>query len=183
MITRSEYSQAQQSAKNLIKKTGVFIREMEFDQIAVADFGLGDLKNYGAQILTLVNTEKFAAKLIAMHPFQILPEHWHPKIGKYKGKEEILRVEWGELYMYSPGIACPNPKAKIPQERKKYFKFWNETIMIPGDMLTFPPLTPHWFQAGPEGVVVWSFSTQVLDLKDEFTDPMIIRKTIINEDE
>ena len=51
--------------------------------------------------------------------------------------------------------------------------------MLSGDQITFPPATPHWFQAGPEGVVVWSFSTKVIDLQDEFTDPDIRRETII----
>lgn len=182
MITRSEFTKAQQTAVDLLRKTGVFIRDTENDQIAVADFGLSDLENFGAQILTLVNTEKLAVKLIALHPFQILPEHWHPRMGEYEGKEETLRVEWGEMYLYSPGNPTPNPKAKIPIEKKKYLKNWCETIVVPGDMVTFPPHTPHWFQAGPEGVVVWSFSTQVLDLKDKFTDPYIKRQTTIKED-
>lgn len=183
MITRIEFEQARQSGSRLIKKTGIHVAEIELDQIAVADFGLSDLKHFGAQILTLFNTEKIAAKLITMHPFQIMPEHWHPKIGEYEGKEETLRVEWGNMFFYAPGDPTSNPHAVIPEERKKFFTCWHETIMQPGDMQILPPKIPHWFQAGPHGVVVWSFSTKVLDLQDEFTDPSIIRETVIKQDD
>ena len=87
MITHLEFTIAQQTAADLIRKTGVLIRESEYDGIAVADFGLSNLRYFGAQVLTLVNTEEIAVKLIALHSFQTLPEHWHPKIGEYEGKE------------------------------------------------------------------------------------------------
>ncbi|MFC1996412.1 hypothetical protein ACFLXI_02245 [Chloroflexota bacterium] len=43
------------------------------------------------------------------------------------------------------------------------------------DQITFQPNTPHWFQGGPEGVMIWSFSSRVIDIKDIFTDPDIVR--------
>ena len=179
MITRKEFEDARKRAAELLKKTGVFLNEKNLEKIAVADFGLSDLQVFGAQILTLVDTQMIAAKLIAMFPMQILPEHWHPKIGNYAGKEETLRVEWGDLFLYSPGELSKNPKATIPQEKRDCFSHWHENTMKPGDQITFAPTTPHWFQAGPAGVVVWSFSTKALDLQDEFTDPAIRRETII----
>ena len=181
MITRQQFSLAQQRGMDLLRRCGVFIKDEEFGMIDVADFGLGDLEHFGAQILTLVNTEQIAVKLIAMTPFQILPEHWHPKIGEYQGKEEILRVAWGQLLMYSPGEPTPQPRARVPADRKKYFSHCHQTIMLPGDQIHFAPGVPHWFQGGPEGAVVWSFSTKVLDLQDEFTDPEIQRQTIIRD--
>jgi D-lyxose ketol-isomerase len=51
--------------------------------------------------------------------------------------------------------------------------------MHPGDQITFPPNMPHWFQAGPAGAVIWSFSTKVVDLQDLFTDPDIRRETLV----
>jgi D-lyxose ketol-isomerase len=182
MIKRSEYLKAQHTAADLLTKTGIHLNDSEFDRISVADFGLSNLKVFGAQILTLLDTEKVAVKLITLHPSQTLPEHWHPKIGDYEGKEETIRVEWGELYVYAPGEPTPNPRAVLPAERLKYFQSWHESILLPGDMRIFAPKTPHWFQAGSQGAVVWSFSSQVLDLKDEFTDPLIKRETIIIED-
>ena len=181
MITRKEYQLAQQEGKELIEKTGVHIQKAEFEQIAVADFGLSDLEKFGAQILTLVNTDLIAVKLITMHPFQIMPEHWHPRIGNYTGKEETLRVEWGEMYLYTPGNSSIKPKARIPHNKLDYFKHWNELIMGQGEQITLPPGVPHWFQASARGVVVWSFSTKALDLKDEFTDPDIRRETVISD--
>jgi len=73
------------------------------------------------------------------------------------------------------------PRASIPKEKILCFSNWHETIMKPGDRIVFPPTIPHWFQAGLQGVVLWSFSTKALDLQDEFTDPQIRRETIIIE--
>ena len=87
MITREEYKAAQLKAARLINQTGIFLRKEELNKISVADFGLSDLDKFGAQILTLVDTQMIAAKLIAMVPHQTLPEHWHPRIGEYAGKE------------------------------------------------------------------------------------------------
>ena len=54
--------------------------------------------------------------------------------------------------------------------------------LLPGDQLILPPGTKHWFQAGPQGAVMYSFSTTVRDVLDQFSDPSIIRKTEIIED-
>jgi D-lyxose ketol-isomerase len=53
--------------------------------------------------------------------------------------------------------------------------------MHTGDQLTSPPDTFHWFQAGPEGAVVWSFSSKPTDVQDMFSDPDLLRKTVIVE--
>ena len=58
---------------------------------------------------------------------------------------------------------------------------WNESILRPGDQVTSPPNTFHWFQAGPEGAVVWSFSSRTTDVQDVFTDPDVQRVTEIME--
>jgi len=182
MITRGDYLKSQRVGADLIRKTGIIIHPTEMRRIEVADFGLSQLQVFGAQILTLVDTDKIAAKLIAMHPYQIMPEHWHPQVGDYAGKEETIRCEWGVLFLYDPGEPAHAPKAVIPESRRSAFTKWHERILMPADQVTVPPNTPHWFQAGPEGVVVWSFSTKVIDLQDQFTDPEIRRETIITED-
>ena len=182
MITQSEYQSAQKVGIDLLTRAGIRFKDSEAEEIAIADFGLSDLKTFGAQILTIVNTDLIAVKLIAMHPYQIMPEHWHPKIGEYSGKEETLRVEWGQMLLYQPGKPKANPQARVPEQKINCFMHWNELKMLPGDQITFPPATPHWFQAGSEGVVMWSFSTKVIDLQDEFTDPEIRRETIISDD-
>jgi len=170
---------AQQRAVELLQKTGLAFRPDELASIEVADFGLGELESSGAQILTLVNSEKIAAKLLALTPGQTLPEHAHPRLGSYEGKEETLRCAWGELYLYGPGEPTPNPKGHPPAQRRHTYTVWHERVLRPGDQVTFEPNTPHWFQAGPEGAAVWSFSTKAVDVQDVFTDPHITRQTVI----
>jgi D-lyxose ketol-isomerase len=46
-----------------------------------------------------------------------------------------------------------------------------------------PPDTWHWFQAGSEGAVVWSFSSKVTDAADIFLDPQVTRQTIVRDQE
>lgn len=182
MITRSEFRQAQQRGAELLQKTGLAFRPDELAGIEVADFGLGELESSGAQILTLVNSEKIAAKLLALTPGQTLPEHAHPRLGSYEGKEETLRCAWGELYLYGPGEPTPNPRGQPPAHRRATYTVWHEALLRPGDQVTFQPNTPHWFQAGPEGAVVWSFSTKAVDVQDIFTDGQIARQTVVVEE-
>jgi D-lyxose ketol-isomerase len=49
----------------------------------------------------------------------------------------------------------------------------------PGEQITLQPHIPHWFQGGPEGTVVWTFSTKAIDVEDVFTDPDVRRKTVV----
>jgi D-lyxose ketol-isomerase len=85
--------------------------------------------------------------------------------------------------MYMPGKPTPTPapRATPPTHRKHTYTSWHETVLHPGDQLTSPPNTFHWFQAGPEGAVVWSFSSRPTDVDDIFTDPDVRRKTVIVE--
>ena len=179
MITRTEYNQARQQAVEILAKTGLVIRPDEIEHMEVADFGLSELAQSGAQILTLVDTGKIAAKLLVMLPWQTEPEHNHTRLGNYEGKQETLRCEWGELYLYSPGEPTPQPKGCPPAHRRDTYTVWHETTLGPGQQVTFEPNTPHWFQGGPDGAVVWSFSTLAVDAKDVFTDPTIVRQTVI----
>lgn len=179
MLTRAEYERAQLRAAELLRRTGVALRDEELASIAVADFGLGELAQSGAQILTLLNTPEIAAKLIALFPDQTLPEHRHPRLGDYPGKAETLRCEWGEVYVYTPGPAATQPLGHPPAHRRETYTVWHEAVMAPGQQVTLAPNTLHWFQAGPEGCVVWSFSSRAVDVEDVFTDPEIERVTVV----
>jgi D-lyxose ketol-isomerase len=179
MITHAERDSAIKKSTEILSKAGVVVRQAEIDKMEVADFGLSELEESGAQIVTLVDTNKIAAKLLIMLPWQTEPEHTHPKIDDYAGKEETVRCEWGELYLYGPGEPTSNPKGRPPEHRKHTYTVWHEYILKPGDQITFAPNTPHWFQGGPEGAVFWSFSTKVVDKEDKFTDPDIQRETIV----
>ena len=117
MITRAQFKEAQIIGAQLLGTTGISLRDDELEKISIADFGLGNLDTFGAQILTLTSTDQIAVKLIAMYSGQILPEHWHPIINEYEGKEEILRVEYGDMYLYTPGDPTQNPLATIPNNK------------------------------------------------------------------
>jgi D-lyxose ketol-isomerase len=175
MITSEELNNARNRAREIISRTGLTIRQGEIEEMEVVDFGLCDIEQSGAQILTLVDTERITVKLLAMLPNQVEPEHRHPQLDDYLGKEETIRCEWGELYLYGPGEPTPDPKGHPPEDRKDTYTVWHEYILLPGEQVTFQPDTPHWFQGGPEGAVFWSFSTKAIDVKDIFTDPDIRR--------
>ncbi len=166
---------ARQQAARMISSAGIAVREDELTQIEVADFGLNELELSGAQILTLVSSDKVAAKLIALLPGQTLPEHKHPPLGAYAGKEETLRCAWGEAYVYGPGDPTPEPLGHPPAHRRATYTVWHECVLKPGNQVTFQPGTLHWFQAGPEGAILWSFSTKATDVQDIFTDQAIKR--------
>ncbi len=102
MLTKKQYKEAQQRALAYMLKAGVVLSEEEKEKISIADFGLNDLEHQGGQILTFFNTDRISAKIIVLFPWQILPEHWHPAIGRDIGKEEVMRVRWGEVYLYVP---------------------------------------------------------------------------------
>lgn len=182
MITRSEVESARRRAAAILHKAGVMVRQDEIDQMEVADFGLSELELSGAQIVTLVDTEQIAAKLLVLLSLQTEPEHRHPHLGEYEGKEETIRCEWGLLYLYGPGEPAPNPRGHPPEHRRHTYTVWHEHILRPGDQVTFPPNVSHWFQAGPKGAVLWSFSTKAVDVEDLFTDPEVRRETVVVDD-
>ena len=112
-------------------------------------------------------------------PWQLEPQHRHPPCAaeNYPGKTEVLRAQWGELYHYWEGPPTGDPRAKAPEDCQPYLTVWNETVMRPGDQLVVRPNTWHWFQAGPQGAVVWTISSKVTDAADQWTDSRIIRQT------
>ena len=59
--------------------------------------------------------------------------------------------------------------------KEKEYTLRREVILEPGDTLVLEPGSKHWFQAGEEGAVFYSFSTMVKDGSDGFTDPQVIR--------
>jgi len=181
MLTRSQVRAAQARAAEMIRSAGVVIAPHEVEAIAVADFGLGNLEQEGAQILTFVSTERVAAKVIILFPGQTLPEHRHPPVGADPGKEESLRVIRGTFYCGLPGEG-PLGGATLPKEHEAYYTGRRVVVMGPADQITLAPGVPHWMQAGPEGAVLYSFSSFARDGLDTFTNPEVVRQTVIVED-
>jgi len=175
MLSRQEFEQAQARAAEMLERAGIVITPQERANIEIADFGLGRLEELGLEIVVYVNTDRCCAKELVMFPNQICPEHRHPMIEGQPGKEETFRCRAGQVYLYIPGEPTPNPKAKVPDDRRPYFTVWNEVVLNPGEQYTLMPDTLHWFQAGPEGAIVSEFSTKSVDEADIFTDPDIVR--------
>ena len=92
MITREQQSKFRAYAATAITEGGIALLPDEVNTIDVADFGLSDAEVEGALMLTMVDTEKVAAKVIVLLPNQTLPEHWHTATNDKPGKEETLRV-------------------------------------------------------------------------------------------
>ena len=174
---QAEIKKAQIKSIRMLEKAHVVLTAAEKKQVEVCDYNLGQLSVIGTQIVIYANTKRCCAKEIILFPYQICPEHIHPQLQNYPGKEETFRCRWGEVYLYVPGTPARKPKARIPAERRAHFRVWREIILKPGQQYTLLEKTLHWFQAGPQGAVVSEFSTQSYDDKDIFTDPEITRLT------
>lgn len=170
MILKEQLTQAQKTAREYFQKAGIVITSEE--SIEVADFGLNDLWNTGLELVTYVNTERVCAKELVLTPGQTCPEHRHPPIGSYPGKEETFRCRYGKVFLYVDGE--PAEKRSVEPPEGAYTVF-HEIVLTPGQQYTLYPNTRHWFKAGPEGAVVSEFSTKSYDEHDIFTDQRIKR--------
>ena len=178
MITRKALREACEQSLAMIEAAGIRLTEEEKTRITAADFGLSRLRGEGIQILTLFETERVAGKILVLLPKQTIPEHWHPAVGDDPGKEEIIRAVSGDLYFYIPGENTLEHGFIVAGKESSYTVL-HEVVLLPGDQLILPPGIKHWFQAGERGAVLYSFSTTVRDVLDQFTDPEVIRETVI----
>jgi len=182
MIKRSEYTRVQRQAAAMIRAAGIQLTDTEAQRIDVVDFGLGRVAVEGVQVFTMFATERISAKVLVTLPNQTEPEHWHPPVGDDPGKEETIRVIAGTLIFYLPGPDTLR-EGWVPAGKESCYTCRHEIVLKPCDQLTLPPGTKHWFQAREGGAVFYSFSTCVRDGLDRFTDPAIVRQTVIVEDE
>jgi D-lyxose ketol-isomerase len=181
MIKRSDYRQAQRRAATMIREAGIHLTEAEADRIDAVDFGLSRLDVEGVQVFTMFATDRISAKVLVTFPHQTEPEHWHPPVGDDPGKEETIRVIAGTLIFFVPGTDTLR-EGWVPAGKEACYTARHEIVMKPGDQLTLPPGTKHWFQAREGGAVFYSFSTCVRDGLDRFSDPAVVRQTRIEED-
>lgn len=173
MLTKEIYENACERARVYLKKAGIVLTEAESEGMQVAEYGLGRLEDIGLELVVYVNTERCCAKELVLFPGQTCPEHLHPAVGDYIGKEETFRCRMGQVYLYVTGEPVANPKAVVPKGKEDCFTVWHEIILNAGEQYTLSPNTWHWFQAGPEGAVVSEFSTKSMDEHDIYTDPAI----------
>jgi len=173
VLTRELYRWASAEAVRYLEQAGIVITQTEQKCIEVAEYGLGMLDQVGLELLVYVNTDRCCAKELVLFPGQTCPEHRHPQIGDDIGKEETFRCRLGEVYLYVPGEASRQIKARIPAGKEHVFTVRREVVLLPGEQFTLPPGSLHWFQAGPAGAVVSEFSTKSRDEFDVYTDPDI----------
>jgi D-lyxose ketol-isomerase len=163
------------TALDLLARASLVVTPAERDALEIADFGLGEFESSGLALVVYVNTPRVCAKELMLLPRQTCPQHRHPPVAGGPGKEETFRCRWGEVFLYVPGEAAPNPAARPPEHRADTYTVFHEIVLRPGDQYTIPPDTWHWFQAGPDGAVVSEFSTHSTDEHDIFLDPDIAR--------
>ena len=178
MISNDIFEKAKHLAIEYFAKANIVITEEEKGKIEVADFGLADLWTTGLEILTYVNTARVCAKELVVLPYQTCPEHRHPVIGDYIGKEETFRCRYGTVYLYVDGEATENRGVEPP---KGVYTVFHEIKLTEGQQYTLMPNTKHWFKAGASGAVISEFSTSSIDEGDIFTDENIKRVPEVEE--
>ncbi len=152
----------------LIKRTGLAITDAEWATLKANDFGLGRLRIEGFVFIDLLRTNRIRITLLVLLPNQTLPEHLHPTYPGEPGKEETLRCLWGETRVVMPGD--PTPDLVIPSGKDAFYTSRHAVTIRPGEQCTVPPVTRHWFQAGPEGAVNLAFQNRVDETLNIFTE-------------
>ena len=171
---KEEIEKAREDAAILLKKSGIPLKDGEFEKIEVIDFGLGNIAVEGLQLITMFETDRMAGRILIMTPNQTEPEHWHPPFVDNPGKQEIIRAFWGEVRFYLPGEGDISAGFLL-EGKEQYYTMRREVVLKPGDTLVLEPGSKHWFQAGEGGAVFYSFSTMVRDGADGFTNPEVVR--------
>lgn len=180
MIKREEFDEVCQQSLKMIDEAGIYLTPEDRTKITSADFGLSHIRTEGVQILTMFDTDRIAGKILVLLPNQTEPEHWHPTVRDDAGKEEIIRAISGDLYFYIEGEDNMQ-HGFIVEGKTNCYTMRNEVVLRPGEQLVLPAGSKHWFQAGETGAVMYSFSSKVTDLLDQFSDSDIVRETIIED--
>ncbi len=162
-------------AVDQIESVGIQLSKEEKKGIEVLDFGLSHIETEGAQIATLVSSEKVALKAIVLQPYQIEPEHWHPPIDGHSGKEETLRCMAGKVIVGISGEANPEGEMYLPTHNREHYTCQNIVVLQPGEQILFKPGEKHWFRAWDTATTLLSISSTAVDIQDKFTNPNIIR--------
>lgn len=171
MLDLNQQKKIRKNALDYFNNAGIALSKEEIDrEIKIFNYENVDFYTMGIVIVTFINTERYCGRYILFFPGQCAGEHWHPDVDKYRGKEETLRVLYGNAYAYGEGEPTKNIKAKIPEGKENYFTSRCETILNPGDQYTVGLNEKHWWQAGPDGVIALEVSSTARDSYDLYTD-------------
>lgn len=158
MITRAEWQRARELAWEIVKQAGVVVREDGFNNIEVADVGLGELAEMDLRILTPAGTASMGVKLLILTPHQIFLQRRHSLLGDYPGKEEIFRGQWTEAYLYVSGGGHSNPRGHPPAHCRRFIRSGTRSSNQVRNSIHYPRLnvkiaTSHGgVTPGPDGV-------------------------------
>ncbi len=157
-------------ARELIIKSGFLMSAAELDALQVNDLGLGNIRKEGFAFFDILRTPRLRITLLVLLPNQTLPQHMHPPYDNELGKEETMRVIYGQAKVYVPGHKN-NDHLLIPEGKEKYYTARHEIVLNPAEQYCVKPNVEHWFQAGDEGVVTLCFQNRVDETKNLFFDP------------
>ena len=181
MITRTEQRRRRNERQSCLQKTGLAFRPDELAGIEVADFGLGELAEQRGADLDAGEQREDRRQAAGAHPRPNPPGARASAAGILRGQRGDAALRVGRALPLRPRRADAEPEGASAGRTRGHVHGLARTLLRPGDQITFEPNTPHWFQAGPEGAVVWSFSTKAVDVQDVFTDPQVARQTVIGE--
>lgn len=168
-MTPQQLKAAQKQARDLIGKSGLVLSSDEWSQLAVNDMGLENFSNEGFVFVDILRSERVRITVLVLLPDQSLPQHLHPSYEGEPGKEETLRVLYGNTKVFVEGQAGSD--IKIPAGKEQYYTARQEISLDAGGQYSIAPGIKHWFQAGPEGSVNMTFQNRVDETKNIFDDP------------
>lgn len=167
----------------LIRKSGLAMTPEECNQLEVNDFGLGDIRKEGFSFVDILRTKRLRITVLILLPNQSLPQHVHPPYEEEIGKEETIRVLFGQTRVYLGKPGEPENQIEIPPGKEKYYTAKHEVVLSPGEQYTIDPSTNHWFQGGAEGAVNICFQNRVDETRNIFFDPNSEGCLIMPDDE
>ena len=162
--------QVLEETKDLITRSGFPMSTEELDGLEVNDLGMGNFRREGLIEVEILRSPKVGVTVLVLLPNQTLPQHAHPSYEGEKGKEETIRVIYGQFKIYIPGPKN-NEKPSIPQGKEKYYTALHEIVLNVGEQYRLEPNIEHWFQAGPEGAVTLEFDNTVDQTRNIWYDP------------
>jgi hypothetical protein len=170
----------QEAAKSVyldfLREVGYPVNDAIAGKMWVSDFGLGRFTDAGVGGIVWWGDEKnnFSSLDAFLLPGQIIPEHWHVKLGNIPEKMEAWLVRQGEIYGYAEGDPTPDMKAKLAADDAEHVTVKHERILRVGDVAGISHvLEKHWMQAGPEGAIFSEFSTYHTGEAVKFSDEKI----------
>jgi N-acetylneuraminate synthase len=151
MIRKADYQTEQAAARQMLRSAGISLPN-DVD-IEIADFGLGKYREIGLGCVVKVNEPEYCSKWLTLLPGQTCPWHHH------KLKKETFIIHKGLVELTTDS---------------------GTFILRPGDQYTLKQGTRHTFTS-KDGAVIEEISTHDDNADNYFSDPKIIRDTVIED--